>query len=125
MNLPIKTIADIRSLLPCYDPSRYLPEDWQGTALDILKVTDCPAQDRLFVVLQEGWIDHKILRLFAAWVMGVAPEKVIESAWNAAGDAAVAEAAPATKEGFEAWKSALNETFETQLNHLVEMLEAQ
>ena len=37
MNLPIKTINDIRELRPCYDPSRYAPEDWQGTALDVLK----------------------------------------------------------------------------------------
>jgi hypothetical protein len=24
------TINDIRNWGPCYDPNRYLPEDWQG-----------------------------------------------------------------------------------------------
>ena len=43
------TINDIRNLEPCYDPAKYLPEDWTGAALDILNVDDCPAQDRLFV----------------------------------------------------------------------------
>jgi hypothetical protein len=61
------TIADIRSLNPCYDPAKYLPEDWTGTALDILKVDTCPAQDRLWVVLRKDWIDDKTLRLFAVW----------------------------------------------------------
>ncbi len=37
-NLPVKTFGDILALGPCYDPSRYLPEDWEGTALDILRV---------------------------------------------------------------------------------------
>ncbi len=61
------TIDDIRELEPCYDPGRYLPEGWQGTALDILRVTDCPAQDKLWVVCHQGWIDDKTLRLFAVW----------------------------------------------------------
>jgi hypothetical protein len=61
------TIEDIRNMEPCYDPGKYLPEDWQGTALDILRVTDCPPQDRLWVVCREDWIDDKTLRLDAAW----------------------------------------------------------
>ena len=64
-NLPIKTIADIRNESPCYDPAKYLPEDWSGTALDILRVEDCLAVDRLWVVLREGWIGDTTLRLFA------------------------------------------------------------
>jgi len=63
--LPIRTIGDIRNESPCYDPSKYLPEDWQGTALDILRVEDCPAVDRLWVVLREEWVDDATLRLFA------------------------------------------------------------
>ena len=61
------TIGDIRKLGPCYDPSRYLPEDWRGTAADVLAVEACPAVDRLWVVLHEGWIDDRTLRLFAVW----------------------------------------------------------
>ena len=50
MNLPTKTIQDIRDLAPCYDPAEYLPKDWQGTALDVLGVAACPVRDRLWVV---------------------------------------------------------------------------
>ena len=67
MMLPVFTIANIRSWNPCYDPTRYLPADWQGTALDILAVEDCPARDRLWVVLREESIDAQALRLFAVW----------------------------------------------------------
>ncbi len=61
------TIDDIRSFEPCYDPEKYIPEDWTGTAVDILRVTDCPATDRLWVVCREELIDAKTLRLFAVW----------------------------------------------------------
>jgi hypothetical protein len=61
------TIADIRDLNPCYDPGKYLTEDWSGTALDILELNKCPAKDRLWVVLREDFIDAKTLRLFAVW----------------------------------------------------------
>jgi len=49
--LPVFTIDDIRGFGPCYDPSRYLAEDWTGTALDVLDVKDCPAADRIWVAL--------------------------------------------------------------------------
>ena len=65
--LKVFTIDDIRSWRPCYDPTRYLPEGWQGTALDILDCEDCPAVDRLWVVLREESIDAQALRLFAVW----------------------------------------------------------
>jgi hypothetical protein len=74
------TIDDIRRLEPCYDPvtgydqggrrvhpGGFLPEDWQGTALDILRIDACPAIDRLWLVLRDGWIDDRTLRLFAVW----------------------------------------------------------
>jgi len=67
MNLPIKTIADIRALDPCYDPSEFAPEDWQGTALDVLRAEQVPPQDRLWVVLHDDWIDDKTRRLFTVW----------------------------------------------------------
>ena len=65
--LPVFTMSDIRALAPCYDPSRYLPEDWRGTAADVLAVVECPPEDRLWVVLHQGWIDDRTLRLFAVW----------------------------------------------------------
>jgi len=76
INLPIKTINDIRKLGPCYDPSRHAPEDWTGTALDVLKAKQIPPADRLWVVLHEGWIDGRIMRLFAVWNGRKAPSLI-------------------------------------------------
>jgi len=61
------TIQDIRDIAPCYDPGKYLPEDWEGSVVDILNIAGCPANDRLWVVLREEFIDAKTLRLFAVW----------------------------------------------------------
>src|SRR5574343_98994 len=61
------TIDDIRDWEPCYDPGRYLPEGWSGTALDILAVEECPAEDRLWVVLRPKCIDAATLDAFARW----------------------------------------------------------
>ena len=63
--LPVFRIDDIRNFRPrpCYDPSRYLPEDWTGTALDVLDVLDCPADDRIWVVL--GMMSENDRRLAA------------------------------------------------------------
>lgn len=74
------TVGDIRMLEPRFDPvtgldinddpvlqGGFVPENWAGTALDILKIEACPAEDRLWLVLREGWIDDTTLRLFAVW----------------------------------------------------------
>jgi len=61
------TLQEIRDLSPCYDPSKYLPENWEGTVIDILNVEQCPATDRFWVVLREDFIDAKKLLLFAVW----------------------------------------------------------
>lgn len=73
-----KTIQDIRNLNPCYDPSKYLSEDWHGTALDILRLEECPIEDRIWVVCHQGWIDDRTLRLFAVWC----GRTVIEQYWD-------------------------------------------
>ena len=80
MELQRFTIEDIRSYVPCYDPvtgingdgeeiypGGFLPEDWTGTALDILAVDECPDADRLWVVLREGWMPEATLQAFARW----------------------------------------------------------
>ena len=67
MELKTLTVDDIRSFRPCYDPTRFLPEDWRGTVIDILKVKDCTAKDRMWVVCREELIDARTLRLFAVW----------------------------------------------------------
>ena len=66
-DLPVKTLEDIRALNPCYDPDKYAPDDWEGTAMDVLKAEQVPADDRLWIVCHEGWIDDRTLRLFAVW----------------------------------------------------------
>ena len=61
------TIKDIRKFGPCYDPIKYIPEDFKGTAIDILNIKQCPAEDRLWVVLREEFLSDRELRLFAVW----------------------------------------------------------
>jgi len=61
------TLDQIRSFNPCYDPAKYLPENWEGTVLDVLNIIDCPAEDRLWVVLRKEFFTDKQLRLFAVW----------------------------------------------------------
>ena len=132
------TIGDIRQLKPCYDPSRYLPEDWSGTALDILAVEECPAADRLWVVLHSGWIPDRTMRLFAVWCArqalalvdnrdprsvaacdtaerfanGLATDKELASAWVAANAAASAAA----------WDAASDAAWAAQVEQLRAML---
>jgi hypothetical protein len=59
------TMAEIRSWHPCYDPSRHLPEDWSGTALDMLRQGQIPPHDRLWAVLRQQVLDDRMLRLLA------------------------------------------------------------
>lgn len=80
MKLKVFSVDDIRKLGPCYDPvtgmdddgnvihpGGFVPENWTGTALDVLKLNACPAEDRLWLVLRDQWIDDRTLRLFAVW----------------------------------------------------------
>ena len=65
MALPVFTVSDIRKLGPCYDPIRHVPEDWSGTLLDILRMSNVPAEDRIWAVT--GLLDDRTSRLFAVW----------------------------------------------------------
>jgi hypothetical protein len=65
MTLKKLTIDEIRSWEPCYDPARYLPADWSGTALDILALTAVPPEDRLWVVLRPEVLNDTTLRRLA------------------------------------------------------------
>ena len=78
--LPVFTIDDIRRLRPCYDPSRYLAEDWTGTALDVLDVTDCPAADRIWVVL--GMMSENDRRLAACCFVRRTPVGGGRTVWD-------------------------------------------
>lgn len=74
------TIEDIRSLRPCYDPTRYLPEGWTGTLLDILAVEDCPAEDRLWVVI--GLLDDSTRRLLVCQLVRRTPLADGRTVWD-------------------------------------------
>jgi hypothetical protein len=55
----------LRSYRPCYDPNRYLAEDWRGDVIDILRHKEIPSQDKLWVVCREELLSVQLLRCFA------------------------------------------------------------
>jgi hypothetical protein len=55
----------LRSFNPCYDPIKYLPENWQGTAIDILQHDSISHSDKMWAVLRPEILSDKVLRLFA------------------------------------------------------------
>lgn len=63
----IYTIEDIRRHGPCYDPSQYIPEDWTGTVVDILRFYGVPELDRIWVVTRPGFLDKKVLKKISVW----------------------------------------------------------
>ena len=142
-DLPVKSLEDIRKLNPCYDPGKYAPENWQGTALDVLKAGQVPAADRIWLVCHKGWIDDRTLRMFACWCArealaridnpdprsinavevaeryanGDATKTELTAAWAAARAAASAAASAAARSA--AWAAARD----AQAKQLIKMLE--
>lgn len=118
------TIEDIRALEPCYDPGRYLPEDWTGTVLDILKLPDVPVKDKFWAVLREEFIDTKTLRLFVVWCARRAQHLMTDERSLKALDVAEKCAhGEATKEELRAARVAASAEQEMQCKKLIEMLE--
>ena len=76
------TVAGIRSWKPCYDPSRYLPEDWSGSALDILRQEQIPPADRLWAVLRQEVLSDRTLRLLACAYMRRTPLEDGRTVWD-------------------------------------------
>jgi len=61
-----RTLNELRACKPCYDPVRWVPEGWEGTAIDLLNIKECPAEDRILMVIKKGlYYTNKQLRLFA------------------------------------------------------------
>jgi hypothetical protein len=146
VQLQTKTMADIRALGPCYDPAKYAPEDWTGTALDVLAAKTVPADDRIWLVTR--WLDDRTNRLFAVWCArrvltrverpdprsvaacdvaerfanGQATREELAAAWDAARAAAQDAAWDAARDAARAaaWAAARA----AQIAHLCEMLSA-
>ncbi len=64
------TVKEFKRLRPCY------PDSWIKTivgnkevwnALEVLKLDNVPAEDRLWAVIRQQFLDDKTLRLFAVW----------------------------------------------------------
>jgi hypothetical protein len=64
--LKMWTYEDIMALGPCYDPAErgFISENWCGTVIDILNLTDVPAKDRLWVVLRKDWLPERLMHEF-------------------------------------------------------------
>lgn len=58
-------IEILRSFEPCYDPTRYFSEDWEGTLQDILKDDRIPSKDRIWVFSKA--MPESKCREFARW----------------------------------------------------------
>ena len=62
----IKLTTDIiKSYAPCYCPTKYIPKDWSGSLVDILKMEEVSKLNRLWVARHA--MDDKGNRLFAVW----------------------------------------------------------
>jgi len=55
----------LKDFKPCYCPTRYLSDDWEGTLVDILKMEEIPELDRIWVARRA--MNDKGNRLFAVW----------------------------------------------------------
>ena len=126
--MKLLTVADIRSLKPCYDPATKVPDDWVGTVLDILKLENVEPEDKIWVITH--YLSDKTNRLFAVWCArealklipnpdprsitacdvaekfanGEATEEELAAAWDAARDAAWDAAGAAARNA--AWDAA-------------------
>ena len=115
------TIKNIRDLNPCYDPAKYLSEDWTGTVVDILEIEECPEADRVWVALR--LVDRFTLEAFAidcalrAYAAGYAA-----SAAYAAGYAASAAASASAAADAAAADAAANAAHKTERQNQIDSL---
>jgi hypothetical protein len=67
--MKIITYAEIKSWGPCYDPIKWMPEGWSGTALDILNSgTQCPIKDIVYVIMRAQALPPYEMGVFAKWI---------------------------------------------------------
>jgi hypothetical protein len=80
-------IDDIEALKPCYAPTRYLSEGWKGTAVDILNIKECPAKDRLWVVVRPEFMTNSQVKQFGLQCARLAEQYSTDSRVPACNDA--------------------------------------
>ena len=115
------TVEMVRSWKPYYSFADVVPEDWTGTALDVLNLP-ISAEDRLWVVLREAVLPKETLREFARWCalqvidLWDAPDVVYE--YLKTGDETLRDAARAAAWGIVrndardiAWAAAVDATW--------------
>jgi hypothetical protein len=61
------TISDIKSWKPCFDPSKYLPENWSGTVLDILRDDRISASDKLWLLNKGDLVSENVINKLQKW----------------------------------------------------------
>jgi hypothetical protein len=57
----------VRDLHPCTDPDPYLPDEWQGTVVDVLRADQVPPMYRIWFAVQPEVLNPQMARLFAVW----------------------------------------------------------
>jgi len=55
MSLPV-TIEDIRSYEPCWDPSKFLPENWSGTTDDIFNLPGPLVVEKIWFFMRNEYL---------------------------------------------------------------------
>ena len=111
----------IRKFGPCYDPSKYLAEDYSADIITFLRHDKIPAKDKLWMVLREECIDAKTLRLFAVWCARTALALVDSPDPRSVAACDVAE----KYANGEATLEELSAAWDAQIEQLISMLEAQ
>ena len=144
------TYAEIKEFGPCYDPTRYIPETYLGTAIDILKMINVPAKDRLWVVVRHTIMTDKQLHLYGLacarmaesnstdirvkacndtvekYLKGEATKEELDVAWSAAWSAARSAAWSAESAAWSAesaWSAARSAAQDKQCEILIKILE--
>ena len=123
------TYETINSFKPCYEPSKYLPLNWEGSSVDLLRMEKIPAKDRLWVVVRHELLTYMQLKLYGLKVAQDCASnttdarvndclKVVEKYLN--GDATLKELQEARSAARSAAESAAEER---QAQILIEILE--
>lgn len=66
---------ELKKLAPSYGPASYLPDTWEGTALDLLKAPDVSLHDAVWAIAHLKCAPDVTLRKFACWC---AAEELVE-----------------------------------------------